>query len=102
MKLPSLLRYDVKQWKAAFMKGLWLLGEHAFFTTLALIFLAGLTAGLLFYQYVFFAPQNIESAAVSEFEFREQLFFNLLDGLEKEAAALEAADTVERRDIFNP
>lgn len=102
MKLPSLFHYDIKQWRAGLARGLWALGEHSLPTTLAFVALAAGIAGLLFTQYVIFSPQNVQESAISEFAFREELFFELIEQLEQEEAVLETADTLQVRDIFNP
>lgn len=99
MKLPN---QDITQWKKSLAQALWFLGEHAFATTLALVLLAAGIAAVLFFQYVIFTPQAAEEAAASEFEFRQELFFEVLRQLQEESERLEGADEFQARDLFNP
>lgn len=77
------------------------LGEHAFWATVLLMALSALIAALLYYQYVVSLPRNAGTRTF-EFEFREELFQNTLEGLDREQQRLKEVDFLVPRDVFNP
>jgi hypothetical protein len=95
-------KQDITQLGKTLSDALWFLGEHAFVATLIFVLGAGLVAALIFYQYVIFSPQAGEETIVSEFEFQEEVFENLLSGLEQEKAKVQQADFLNPKDLFNP
>lgn len=100
--MKKFLKQDVAQWAKSTSRALWFLGEHAFVATLLFVLAAGLIAAILFYQYVIFSPQAGDEEVVSEFEFQEEVFKNLLSELEQEKVKAQQADFLSPRDLFNP
>lgn len=75
--------------------------EHAFFSTLFLIAVAGIFSLLLFYVYGSRQAKQVEQEA-SLYDFKEELFQNTLQLLEERKLNLENAKKETFKDVFNP
>tara|TARA_Y100000310_G_C20441724_1_gene696448 strand:- start:79 stop:381 length:303 start_codon:yes stop_codon:yes gene_type:complete len=95
-------RQDIKRWGKTLSDALLFLGEHAFVATLLFVLGAGVIAALLFWQYVIFSPQTGAEEVISEFEFQEELFEDILLQLKEEETRVGEADFLNPRDLFNP
>ena len=97
-----LLKQNIEKQKEMAVKLLWYIGEHAFLSTLVLIFAAGMVAAFLLFQYVIFSPQVKEEKVISEFKFQEETLRELLLDLEQEKIRVREANSLTPRDLFNP
>ena len=96
------LTKNIQEWGRQLSSALWFLGTHAFVATLLFVLAAGVIAALLFYQYAIFSVQLGEGAVASEFEFKKELFEDLLSQMEQEATRVKEADLSRPPDLFNP
>ena len=76
--------------------------EHAFFSMLLLIALAGIFSLFLFYTYGFSSQTKQVQQEASLYDFKEELFRDTLQILEKRAQNLEDVNKETSKDIFNP
>ena len=76
--------------------------EHAFFSMLLLIAAAGLFSLLFFYAYGFSSQTKEVRQETSLYDFKEELFQDTLDVLEKRKLNLDNAKREISPDIFNP
>lgn len=74
--------------------------EHAFFSMLFLIAVAGILSLLLFYVYGSSQTKEVQQEA-SLYDFKEELFRDTLEVLEQRAQNLEDAKEETSPDIFN-
>lgn len=76
--------------------------EHAFLSMLLLIVFAGIFSMILFYAYGLPAQTKQMQQEASLYDFKEELFLDTLQILEKRAQNLEDAKGEISPDIFNP
>ena len=76
--------------------------EHAFFSMLFLIASAGIFSLFLFYAYGFSSQTKEVRQEASLYDFKEELFLDVLDILEKRERNLEDAKEEISSDVFNP
>lgn len=75
--------------------------EHAFLFTLLLVAVAGMLS-LVIFTYGFSNQTKQERQEASLYDFKEELFLDTLQVLEKRAQNLEDVSKETSRDIFNP
>ena len=76
--------------------------EHAFFSMLLMIGVAGVLSLLLFYVYGFSSQTKQIQQEASLYDFKEELFQDTLRALEERELNLENAKGEISKDIFNP
>jgi|TARA_Y100000310_G_scaffold344815_1_gene459697 hypothetical protein len=94
------MKLDIQKFKKFLEETLWWLGEHAFLFVLGLFLLAGILVSLVYYQYVLSLQDATLQKEKSEFEFREDLFQEVIENQKLYQERFNKADSLQPRDIF--